>query len=176
VIDPLTNPLDLVVDVVRPLGSALTTPTIHLTPLDIDECRAIIDGRRLAHWASDYPSDGDRFVAHGSANHAETQPWCHYHVSLASGLLVGGAGFHGMPVNETVEIGYGIVGSQRGRGYASMAVALLVQLCIAAPEVAVVRATTEPTNLASQHVLAHNGFQRMDTTDDGEIVYLRSVE
>jgi RimJ/RimL family protein N-acetyltransferase len=96
-------------------------------------------------------------------------------VVLPGGLLIGGAGFHGAPVNEMVEIGYGIVGSQRGRGYASEAVALLVELCEGAPEVGVIRATTTPTNLASQRVLVHNGFQ-LAGTEAGALVYLRSVE
>ncbi|MCL5973280.1 MAG: GNAT family N-acetyltransferase [Ferrimicrobium sp.] len=148
---------------------------IELAPLASRECEALISGHRLAHWAGDYPTDGDRFVARNSLYRSEVPPWCHYHVVLPGGLLIGGAGFHGAPVNEMVEIGYGIVGSQRGRGYASEAVALLVELCEGAPEVGVIRATTTPTNLASQRVLVHNGFQ-LAGTEAGALVYLRSVE
>jgi RimJ/RimL family protein N-acetyltransferase len=102
-------------------------------------------------------------------------PWCHYHVILESGLIIGGAGFHGPPINETVEIGYGIVGSQRGRGYASQAVAELLRVAEAIDGAAIVRATTAPTNRASQRVLEQMKFSRIQ--DDGEeFVYLRSVE
>jgi RimJ/RimL family protein N-acetyltransferase len=94
---------------------------------------------------------------------------------LDSGLIIGGAGFHGPPINETVEIGYGIVGSQRGRGYASQAVAELLHLAEATDAVAIVRATTTPTNRASQRVLERMKFSRIQDEGD-EFVYLRSVE
>ncbi|MGC9154970.1 MAG: GNAT family N-acetyltransferase [Ferrimicrobium sp.] len=149
---------------------------VHLTPLSIAHCTAIAAGERQSNWAGDYPSAGDRFIALGTLERPEEPfPWCHYQVLLASGLLIGGAGFHGAPVNETVEIGYGIVGSQRGRGCATQAVALLLQIAQEAREVAVVRATTLPTNRASQRVLEHLNFSRIQDAGE-EFVYLKSVE
>lgn len=149
---------------------------VHLTPLGIAVCKAIARGERQSNWAGDYPSNGDRFIALGALERREGPiPWCHYHVALASGLLIGGAGFHGAPVNETVEIGYGIVASQQGRGYATQAVSLLLQIAERAREVAVVQATTLPTNLGSQRVLEHLGFSRIQDAGE-EFVYLKSVE
>ncbi|WP_276945241.1 GNAT family N-acetyltransferase [Ferrimicrobium acidiphilum] len=149
---------------------------IHLTPLTVADCETVVAGVRQAHWAGDYPTDGDRFIAVGTLNRPMSPPpWCHYHVRLDSGLIIGGAGFHGPPINETLEIGYGIVGSQRGRGYASQAVAELLALAEATDAVAIVRATTTPTNRASQRVLERMKFSRIQDEGD-EFVYLRSVE
>ncbi|WP_298212199.1 GNAT family N-acetyltransferase [Ferrimicrobium sp.] len=149
---------------------------VRIAPLRIADCKAIAAGQRQSNWAGDYPSLGDRFIALGTLERpGEPFPWCHYQVLLASGLLIGGAGFHGAPVNETVEIGYGIVGSQRGRGYATQAVALLLQIAQEAQEVAVVRATTLPTNRASQRVLERLGFSCIQNAG-AEFVYLKSVE
>lgn len=149
---------------------------IQLRPLTVEDCEAVVAGARHPSWAGDYPTDGDRFIAIGTLNRPMPPlPWCHYQVALESGLVIGGAGFHGPPINETVEIGYGIVGSQRGRGYASQAVAELLRIAEESDLVAVVRATTTPTNRASQRVLERIKFSRIQ--DEGEeFVYLKSVE
>ena len=65
-----------------------------------------------------------------------------------------------------VEIGYSIAASRRRRGHATGAVAALLDLAVADPAVRVVRAETLVDNLASQRVLAKNGFARAGTRFD----------
>ncbi|GGX42034.1 GNAT family N-acetyltransferase [Saccharospirillum salsuginis] len=78
------------------------------------------------------------------------------HLSI-DGHWVAAGGFKGPPQKGTVEIGYRVHPDYRRRGYAS---ALTRWLCQAALEhqLDYVVAVTATTNLASQGVLAHNGF------------------
>lgn len=140
---------------------------MRLAPLGLDETKAIVLGMRRDDWAGDYPTVGDRYLAEGLVSgFQETAPWCHYKVTLHSGLVIGGAGFHGPPINGTVEIGYGIVPSQRGRGYAQEAVRLLVELAASFSHVSAVRATVRTGNTASQRVVESVGFARQSLEDD----------
>lgn len=77
------------------------------------------------------------------------------------------------PVGETISIGYGIAESERGRGLASGAVGLLLELMRADASVSAVRAETGVDNPASQKVLIANGFDRTGTRcdpEDGDLV------
>lgn len=86
-------------------------------------------------------------------------------VETSSGLVLGGVGFHGPPKGGEVEIGYGIVPSRQGRGYATEAVSTLVSLALSMPEVVGVVAATDADNVASQRVLEKTGFQPVDESD-----------
>ncbi len=57
-----------------------------------------------------------------------------------------------------VEIGYGIVPSRQGAGYATEAVAALVSAVWTRSDLRAVVATTDSTNIASQRVLEKAGF------------------
>lgn len=83
------------------------------------------------------------------------------------GAAVGGAGFHGPPDGDAVEIGYDLAESARGQGFATEAVGLLTAHALADPVVAEVVAHTEPTNAASQAVLLRAGFVRDGENEDG---------
>lgn len=73
------------------------------------------------------------------------------------GLCVAAGGFKGAPIKGCVEIGYRVDPEHRRRGYAS---ALVRWLCAQAQQEPLlwVLALTEPNNLASRTVLAHNGL------------------
>lgn len=77
------------------------------------------------------------------------------------GVAIGGIGFHGPPTDGTVEVGYDLAVSARGAGWATDAVRLLAAWALGQPEVHTVRATTEPSNAASQAVLTRAGFARV---------------
>ena len=73
----------------------------------------------------------------------------------------------------TVEIGYGVKSSRRGRGYATRAIAELIN--IASRDILVHRlmADTAVANIASQRVLERNAFVRTGTRsdpEDGELI------
>jgi RimJ/RimL family protein N-acetyltransferase len=86
-------------------------------------------------------------------------PWGHYQVlERPGGTVVGGIGFRGPPKDGVAEIGYGIVPSRQGRGYATEAVNTVLLLAWEQPETNTVIAHTEIANLASQRVLGKAGF------------------
>jgi ribosomal-protein-alanine N-acetyltransferase len=79
----------------------------------------------------------------------------------AVGAIVGTGSFKTAPDDPLgVEIGYGIAARHRGQGYATEAVRLLVTEAFACSDTPHVFATVNPTNLASQRVLAKCGFVR----------------
>ncbi len=86
-------------------------------------------------------------------------------LEAASGLAIGGIGFHRAPGDDgTVEIGYSIAASRQGRGLATMAVRAIIDIAAAGGALRLV-AGTDPDNPASQRVLEKCGFAR--TEDDG---------
>ena len=82
----------------------------------------------------------------------------------ADGRAVGGIGFKGEPQDGRAEIGYGIVESARGHGYAAEAVTALLRLA-AENGVSTVAADTTLYNIASQRTLVRSGFLLVRTAD-----------
>lgn len=97
---------------------------------------------------------------------------------LAGDEIVGLCGHHGPPVDGTIEIGYNVAPARQGRGYATLAIGLLLDDARERDDVETVIAQTAPDNIASQRVLEHNGFQRAgEGISHGEPVmrWLRNV-
>lgn len=106
-------------------------------------------------------------------------------VRCEDGRAVGGMGFHGAPDDERrVEIGYDLVESARGHGYATEALRALTEWALARDDVDTVIATIEPANLPSQRVVSRAGFTRAtveeertahdeDATETGLRLYVR---
>ncbi|MEO1402189.1 MAG: GNAT family protein [Cyanobacteria bacterium J06635_1] len=88
-------------------------------------------------------------------------------------LVVGMSSFKSPPdSNGTVEIGYGVVASQQGKGFATQAVDLLVRGGFSKAEIQSIVACTIPTHSASGRVLEKNQFARDGTLidpEDGEV-------
>jgi [ribosomal protein S5]-alanine N-acetyltransferase len=139
---------------------------IELRPVPRAAVEAIATGDRLPGWAEDFPTPADRGIARilHQAGRPEAEPrrpgpWGHYQVvERASAAVVGGIGFRGPPQDGVAEIGYGIVPSRQGRGYATEAVRAVLLLAWEQPEANTVIAHTENGNLASQRVLGKAGF------------------
>ena len=91
----------------------------------------------------------------------------------ADRTALGGIGFHGPPHDGTVEIGYDLSVSARGRGWATDAVRLLSAWALGQPGVRAVTAATEPANTASQAVLARAGFVPVPDRDGMRLYELR---
>lgn len=152
---------------------------LSLHAIDEQEARRIRDRAPQPGdvWAADYPFEGD-LAAIGSFLRAteqtgEQRPFGYYQVRRQSGgLAIGGVGFKGPPAEGgVVEIGYGLVPSARGHGYATEAVQCLVQLA-AGLGVRTIRADTDLDNVASQRVLEHAGFDQVRA--DSELCYFES--
>jgi len=170
-----------------PTGSWTVSRRLVLRPVPWAAVQAITAGRRLPGWADDYPTEGDAviagllFRAGPAAWPGANQAWGHRQVvERATGLVVGGIGFAGPPgAAGEVELGYGIVPSRQGRGYATEAATAMLAIAWAEPAVEAVVASTASSNLASQRVLEKAGFRLLpgdrdgygDGDQDGELHY-----
>jgi len=115
------------------------------------------------------------------------QPWLlQALVTRESPTLTGNVGFHGPPGRHffdaryrgIVEIGYDIVPDHRGRGFATRAVAQLIDW--AAPRGAAhVAITTSPTNLPSRRIAERLGFilieEQLHPVRGPELLYLKTL-
>lgn len=90
-------------------------------------------------------------------------------VDVATGRVVGKAGFHGPPDPAgMVEVGYAVLPALRRQGYARAALEALLQRAAAEPGVRVVRASISPGNLASLGLVAQYGFVQVGGQWDEE--------
>ncbi len=93
---------------------------------------------------------------------------------VSGGEVVGLCSYKQPPKDGGVEIGYGVAAEHRGRGHAVRAVAAMLDYARADPAVGRVTAATAEANVASQRVLAHNGFVPTgtgDDPDDGNLIF-----
>lgn len=143
------------------------TLTLHLCT--VGEAERVIARRRDAAndppWASGYPLEGDARASVAYLSHLApftgstgSSPFGYYQV-LEDGVVVGGIGFHGPPNGNMVEVGYGVVPVARGRGVATRALRLLLQVAVGLDGVRRVVGRTEETNVASQRVMMAAGMQ-----------------
>jgi RimJ/RimL family protein N-acetyltransferase len=140
--------------------------TTRLTLHAVDEAQARHISGRVAgptdDWAPDYPFDGDLAGLSGflraTEQYGEQRPFGYYQIIRSEdGLAIGGIGFKSPPQDGEVEVGYGLVPSARGHGYASEA--LTAALTVAFSHgVATVVAETTHDNIASQRTLIAAGF------------------
>lgn len=89
------------------------------------------------------------------------------------GTIAGLLSLVAVPANGVIAIGYGIAPSRRGKGLATRAVGELLGISAADSRIVAVTAETATGNVASQRVLAANGFRRTGTRtdpDDGELL------
>lgn len=153
-------------------GADLATERLVLRPWSPGELAAVVDGRRLADWAEDFPAEGDRVIAGFLTEHPEgLTAYGHRLVAeRATGRVIGSIGLFWPPSDGALEVGYGIVVSRRGRGYASEATRALVEFALTAPGVDAVYANVELSNPASVRVLEKAGLRRLseDAASDTE--------
>ncbi|WP_330228599.1 GNAT family N-acetyltransferase [Nocardia sp. NBC_00508] len=145
----------------------LTTEHLVLRSWTADEAAAVLHDLRAAAWAADFPAEGDRVIAGLFGEHPDwLGPFGHRLViERASGLVVGSIGLFWPPLDGDLEIGYGIVASRRGRGYATEATVALTAHAFTAPGVREVHAEAELSNPPSVRVLEKAGFQRVSAAD-----------
>lgn len=92
-------------------------------------------------------------------------------VRRADGRAVGGMGFHGAPDDEgRAEVGYDLVESARGRGYATEALRTLSRWALARDGVRALFAVVDRANLPSQRLISRAGFTKV-SEDDEYLVY-----
>jgi len=93
----------------------------------------------------------------------------HSYLIVHGNEVVGLCGYKHTPQPDgSVEIGFGIAVARRNRGYATRAVALLLEQATRDENVCTVRAETHIGNFGSQRVLQRNGFAVRGTRHDDE--------
>lgn len=149
-------------------GTDPTTDRLILRTWSADELAAVLDGTHRAHWAEDFPADGDRVIADFITGHPDALHMYGHRlvVERDTGLVVGSIGLFWPPTDGAVEMGYGIVPSRRGRGYASEATRALAGFALTAPGVHTVHAQVELANPASVRVLEKAGLRRWSSDAD----------
>lgn len=159
--------------VLLPLSAAVMAKRVETD--DFEMVCVLPDGPRAVHFGPQwpgamlglYPGLVEAVGAEGVVDLGYTV------VEVASAEAVGQLGTKGpIGVDGTVEIGYGLNRDVRGRGLATEAVGALVAQ-LRRRGVTTVTAQTAVTNVASQKVLQHNGFERTGTgwdREDGDLL------
>ncbi|SCK55379.1 Protein N-acetyltransferase, RimJ/RimL family [Streptomyces sp. WMMB 714] len=155
-------------------GRDLLTDRLRLRGWPPADTAAVNRDERLPHWAEDFPADGDRVIAGFIEAHPASCGECGQRqiIERATGLVVGSIGLFWPPSDGTVEFGYGVVPSRRGRGYAPEAVRALVAFALSSAYVDEVQAEVEAANRASVRVLEKAGLHPAGTR--GETVRFRT--
>jgi RimJ/RimL family protein N-acetyltransferase len=116
-----------------------------------------------------------RQLTAGGADHVGWYTW--YAITRDSQgrreSLVAGAGYLGPPSGDTAEVGYSVIPSARGKGYATEIVAALVDNAFRVPTVQQVIAHTSDANIASTQVLLRCGFERVGAGAEPQTVQYR---
>lgn len=146
-----------------------------LHPIAPSEARKIVDGsgRAQGGWHPNYPLADELDPLRMLADAPEAiAVFGLYQIRLrTSGLAIGGIGFFGPPDAEgCVEVGYGLVEAERGKGLATEALRRLVNVA-AANGASCVKADTDIVNRASQRVLEKAAFA--ETHRAGTLIYYR---
>ncbi|WP_405667462.1 GNAT family N-acetyltransferase [Streptomyces sp. NBC_01166] len=147
----------------------LMTTRLALHPLTAAQAGVVESGDTHtppdgARWAPGYPDEGDRagarrFLA-ACASTGNPQPFGPYEIRRRTdGMAIGGVAFHGRPdAAGQVTIGYGLISSARGRGYASEALRALLTFA-RSQGVRSVKGDTDLDNVGSHRVMASAGMR-----------------
>ena len=144
----------------------LVTMRLVLHPMSVSEAERVLTGDPddAARWAPEYPAEGDASAArrflNTCAHTGDPRPFGNYEIRRREdGRAIGGVGFHGTPdENGSVTIGYGLIPSAHGKGYASEALRALLAFA-RARGITSVKGDTDHDNTASQHVMAAVGMR-----------------
>ena len=144
----------------------LSSARVRLDPITPRDARAMLAGTEEPGrpWADGFPLPSvrgalERIVTADGTGYSLSPFFAYVIVRRSDGAAIGDAGFHGPPDEDgEVEIGYALVPEARGAGYASEAVALLVEWAWEQPDVSAVSARVDPGNEPSRRLLERLGF------------------
>ncbi|WLQ37734.1 GNAT family N-acetyltransferase [Streptomyces castrisilvae] len=154
----------------------LGTSRLLLHAMSVTDAEHVVAGSAPAgvRWALGYPSPGDKGAAMRFLTTCEgvgdPSPFGLYEIRLREdGAVIGGVGFHRAPDERgSVTIGYGLVESARGKGYASEALRALLRFA-RDQGVAQVLGDADADNIASQRVMAAAGMRLV--AEDASVKY-----
>ncbi|MEV0411207.1 GNAT family N-acetyltransferase [Streptomyces sp. NPDC050448] len=128
-------------------------------------------------WAEDGPGEGTRFasgmVAKAREEGTHRPGWGAYAiVRTQDRRAIGGIGFHAAPdADGHAEIGYDLVPSARGNGYATDALNGLAAWAFAQPGLTALHASVDADNAPSHGVVGRAGFERTGSAENGGVRY-----
>ncbi|MFE5872271.1 GNAT family N-acetyltransferase [Streptomyces roseifaciens] len=143
----------------------LVTARLVLHPMSRSDAEQVVAGEpdSRARWAPGYPAEGDvagarRFLS-VCASSGDPQPFGAFEIRRREdGHAIGGLGFHSPPDHKgSVTIGYGLIPSAQGKGYASEALRALLAFA-RAHGITCVQGDTDHDNIGSQRVMTAVGM------------------
>jgi RimJ/RimL family protein N-acetyltransferase len=163
------------------VGALIDTSTARLVlhPLGLDEARRILAANPAPgdNWADDYPFADELDVLPGFiaafAAHGDPAPFGLYAVVRRSdGASVGGLGFFGPPAAGVAELGFGLVESARGQGFAAEALEAVIGIALANGATSVI-ADALLDNAASHATMLRAGM--VEIRRDDRFVYFSTA-
>jgi RimJ/RimL family protein N-acetyltransferase len=159
------------------MGHVLHTARLDLVLLEPVEARALVDGEHdYGHsWAAGYPLGSSLLRAELTI--AAARQKCplgafgtYQVIRRADHQVIGDVGFMGPPDDTgAVNVGCAITDDARRQGYATEALAAVLEWASRQPGLTCVIADTTRSNLASQRLLERVGLHRVG--EDGELIY-----
>jgi len=144
----------------------ITTPSITLAAIDHEMARAILIGRPPggAIWADGYPTEGSLACATSvmvAIDESRSDPFGAFCIVRNDDrTTIGDTLFHGPPDDRgIVDIGYGLVPSARGHGYATIAVVAMITWAFGHAGVCRVTANTTDDNVGSVALMQRAGMK-----------------
>jgi ribosomal-protein-alanine N-acetyltransferase len=149
------------------LASVITTARLRLDPFTIETAQATADGTRAdLPWAEGFPREDDRDAARMFLRAPDFTFGSWFIVVQDRAGIVGSIGFYGPPDTDgELMVGYGLIASARGHGYATEALVALTDHAFAQPGVSRIVADPDLDNTASHRVLEKAGFVGTHSTD-----------
>jgi ribosomal-protein-alanine N-acetyltransferase len=153
-----------------------------------DEARRLLDAEIADGWPDDHDARFLRLRSEEMERESEVRQWLLRAVLLPGPerVMVGHAGFHGPPGRngpgkpEALEVGYTIFAAFRGRGYATEAVAALLDWARRERGIRQFIASVGPENAPSLAVVRKLDFvqtgEQWDDEDGLELVFERTLE
>lgn len=165
----------------------LNTPRLRLVAANLATYQAELhDRRQLAEMLQagipgDWPpplndADSMNYFIDYVADHPDAAGWTMWYFILRGGegerdWLIGNGGYKGLPGEDgSAEIGYSVMETHHGRGYAPEAVAALLAWAFSHDGVRRISAETFPHLRPSIRVLEKNGFRYLGPTADAPVI------
>jgi RimJ/RimL family protein N-acetyltransferase len=142
-----------------------TVASVSLRPISAAAAAAVLDGRRPldVRVPDDYPTEFSLGIAAQVGGGSPLGPF--YIHRTADDVVVGEIG-GGFVAPAVAEIGYAVVGSCWGRGHATDAVRLLIEIARGTPQIERLIAHTPLERPASGRVVAKAGMRPLGEVDD----------
>jgi uncharacterized protein len=156
------------INVIEP---TIQTARLILVELASEVAHIAVNERSNKDWAPDYPTEDDFLVAglamSVASEHLPKLPQAFQIRIRATGEAIGSISFkaeHSLGEESATEIGYSIVKSKQGEGFATEAIAGIISIA-RSRGIRYLTAETASVNKASQRVLIKNGFEEYVTQE-----------